>query len=243
MHSSVHIKLSEYIILLLAGIPIRYGEPPVIVRQRKSVIFKRTKPNRDPNLSSKKRKRDDGERPPDTLKELSATKQKAARRKVFQPKRKPTTRRKVVAHRKKAESSSDSHEDSPGSGKDSDSDNVIKSDDSELKELTSYVSYSWVRNSCWLDSSMELVNSSVSQTNESFDEFVVAFADLEPVPSPEDGGGLREFFSALQGRSKMSNPTSQMLNVTRDAVRDRLSREGSLWDSKYSGQAVWVRFF
>lgn len=159
----------------LEGKLIRYGqaEPWKVVQQK----IGRTKKSRAKDLAEKKQKKNDG-RPPDTSKELLGTKpkpKKAAQSKKVGPP--PSS----LPETTNAPPTKTSHQNLKSS----------KSKTPNTSLILSSPSYPWDRNSCWLDTSLQLLY--VAVLHSTFD-----FMSIEAA-LPKNSS-LRQVVSALLGR-------------------------------------------
>jgi hypothetical protein len=80
-----------------------------------------------------------------------------------------------------------------------------------------YSSYSWNQNSCWLDTSLELL---YNTTSDNLTDLVVSLSDV-PV-----GTGLKELYVILKNCIQRSSMTSKEMNVAQDGLRELLYQKG-----------------
>jgi hypothetical protein len=150
----------------------------------KAAAIGRTKPTRAPNPEAKKRKKNDG-RPPDTIKELL----------LRPPKKKPS---KVIATKKAG--------------------SKVTATKKAASKVTMELnfgppSYPWKENSCWLDTSLQVLYVAITKK---FNEFRKVFDSLET------GSPLNGLYLAVNERFKHDpeeNNATTALGLQRDRLR------------------------
>jgi hypothetical protein len=189
----------------IEGKPIRYGkaEPWKIVKEN----IGRTKPTRSGKPADKKRKKNDG-RPPDTNKELlgANTKQKQLTLESF-TKKKPEPK-KPKPKKPDAKIAESEPKNVP-----------VPATPSASPAVQDLPSYPWFKNSCWLDSSLQLLYTTMRS---SVDEFKTIYNAL-----PENSA-IRPVFSHLLERynlDKAEKTTSTFLRRQRDSLRTHLKKK------------------
>ena len=146
---------------LLRGVPIQYGQ----AEQWKKVseCIGRTKPSCAPDVAIKKRKKNDG-RPPDTAKELL---------KISPSKKKKKDLAKLEAHLDAPKSKNPSNMKAPGQ--------VGKEMVNQTPATSRTPSYPWKENSCWLDTSLQLLFVALTHNFSEFSEFAQKVAPASPL--------------------------------------------------------------
>lgn len=244
----------------IAGIRTRYGQPEPWKATAK--IIGRTKHSRGIDPAVSKRKRNDG-RAPDTSKEVLA--KPVRRRRQRNDGRPPDTKKalklqKISTKKKRTKAKRSPSPDSPSSPDSSDSNGTFinsKSGDSDLgdsddTELPQRIvpkapkqlelapqSYRWSKNSCWLDTSLELLY--IALSNGGLQEFSALCVDL-----PKNSAILT-LHTALIARHDLvhdqsiqdSNVIAQRLTAQREKLRSEL-RKRKLIQGLNTYESLWV---
>jgi len=190
--------------LISDGAPIRYeiAEPWKV----KAAEIGRTKPSRAPKPDEKKRKKNDG-RPPDTVNELLTDPTKNP---VVPKPRKPTIIDLLAASAKSAPpppSNTSPVLITPP---------VKSAPPPPPKKAQKFEfgppSYPWMDNSCWLDSSLEVLYAAIEND---FPDFCDLFKSLDP------DMGLGAFYTAIYDRLSL-NPTQKDISARLASQRNQL---------------------
>ena len=206
--------------MLLEGIPIRYRRPEAW--KVTAAEIGRTKPTHAGKPGEKKRKKNDG-RPPDTIKELfkleKGTKKKRAKNIVFDVSEESVeavTKEPANGLKKKLTGEIDL-----GTKK--------QAPTTSTKNLTfGPPSYRWKHNSCWLDTTLELLYVALMRNFEEFSAILDALDDDSP---------LRVILELMESRHHLStNPDDVKISVElskqRDKIRQHLFELGIIDDLK-----------
>lgn len=198
------------------GTLIRYGEaePWKAIAQH----IGRTKPSRMPAPELTKRKKNDG-RPPDTAKELlkkppkKSTLSSPMKRVTSQPNRSPSLPAKLGTTKS----------------------NPSKASPKDL--VLGNASYPWKKNSCWLDSSLELLFRALMRD---FDDFTSACSQEGSQTTKGLLSALYELFKARQSQKSDDLNITSILGKQRDDFR-KLLKKGRIIDSVDGYESVFVR--